>query len=56
MAVVAFGVALDSVNSASTAVARVAFAGWSPSRPPSYPTNLGLAHGTLEPVTAPFLH
>lgn len=56
MAVVALRVTFHTVDSALTAPGGVALAPGPPARPPSHPADLRLAHGTTQPVTAPFLH
>lgn len=56
MAIIAFGVALDSVEATLTACRRVPLAPGSPAWPTSDPADLRLAHAAAEPVATPLLH
>lgn len=56
MAVVTLWMALDSIYTAPTATGRITFPGRSPTMTARYPADLRFAHGTFEPIAAPFLH
>lgn len=56
MAIIAFGMALDSVKATLTACRGVSLAPGAPARAAGNPTYLRLAHAAAEPVAAPLLH
>lgn len=56
MAIVAFWMALDTIDATFTARTCVTLSVGSPSYATRYPAYFCFAHGTLQPVASPFLH
>lgn len=56
MAVIAFWMAFETVDTAFATASDVTFSSRTPSTATRNPTDFRFAHGTFEPIATPFLH